>query len=48
MKLKILLIACLIANISQVYSDPKIMKQMKKMDSIKVEALPLKSLTPVL
>ena len=35
MKLKILLIACLIANNSQVYSDPKIMKQMKKMDSDK-------------
>ena len=35
MKLKILLIGCLIANISQVYSDPKIMKQMKKMDSDK-------------
>ena len=35
MKLKILLIACLIANISQVYSDSKIMKQMKKMDSDK-------------
>ena len=35
MKLKILLIGCLIANISQVYSGPKIMKQMKKMDSDK-------------
>ena len=35
MKLKILLIGCLIANISLVYSDPKIMKQMKKMDSDK-------------